>query len=69
MCTYQAYFTICEVVKRFSGSLIWSVICPTINDLIDCKPVASEAAAAQVGGACHGATAGGPGLLFHQRCY
>jgi len=37
--------------------------------LIDCKPVASEAAAAQVGGACHGATAGGPGLLFHQRCY
>jgi len=42
MCTYQEYFTICEVVKRFSGSSVWSVICPTINDLIDCKPVASR---------------------------
>jgi hypothetical protein len=42
MCTYQEYFTICEVVKRFSGSSIWSVICPTINDSIDCKPVASR---------------------------
>src|SRR5579864_74920 len=69
MCTYQEYFTICEVVKRLSGSSIWSVICPRINDLIDCKPVAVEAADAQVGGACHGATARGPGLLLHQRCY
>jgi len=56
MCTYQEYFTICEVVKRFNGSSIWSVICPTINDLIDCKPVAPRLAA-QVGGARHGATA------------
>lgn len=45
MCTYQGYFTICEGVKRFSGSSIWSVICPIIYELIDCKPLASTAAA------------------------